>query len=95
MKYTGKETMYCLYKEIRQRVLPSGCFTMLHRSDERIFLNKLPIFRPLRFFRSSNLFKLYGTRFSYTRCREIFKECLQGLGHDEKKYGLHSLRSGD
>ena len=27
-------------------------------------------------------------------CREIFKECLQELGHNEKKYGLHSLRSG-
>jgi integrase len=32
----------------------------------------LPIFRPLRFFRSSNLFKLYGARLSYTRRREIF-----------------------
>jgi hypothetical protein len=37
---------------------------------------------------------LYGARLSYTRCREIFKECLQELGYDEKKYGLHSLRSG-
>ena len=53
-----------------------------------------PIFRSLRFFKSSNLFKLYGTRLSYTRCRELFQECLRELGYDEKKYGLHSLRSG-
>lgn len=53
-----------------------------------------PIFRSLRFFRSSNHFKLYGTRLSYTRCRKLFKECLHELGYDEKKYGLHSLRSG-
>ena len=46
-----------------------------------------PIFRSLRFFRSSNLFKLYGTRLSYTRCRELFKKCLHELGYDEKKYG--------
>ncbi|CAB4032432.1 Hypothetical predicted protein [Paramuricea clavata] len=54
------------------------------KSDKRIFLTKSPIFRPLRFFRSSNLFKLYGARLSYTRCRE-------------NKYGsgLHSLRSGE
>jgi hypothetical protein len=49
----------------------------------------------LRFFRSSNLFKLYGARLSYTRCRKIFKECLQELGYNEKKYGLHNLRSGE
>ena len=54
----------------------------------------LPIFRPLRFFRSENKFKLYGTKLSYTRCREIFKSTLKELGYDETKYGLHSLRAG-
>ena len=38
---------------------------------------------------------LYGTRLSYTRCRELFKECLTELGYDAKKYGLHSLKSGE
>ena len=54
----------------------------------------LPIFRPLRFFRSEDKFKLYGKKLSYTRCREIFKQTLKELGYDEKKYGLHSLRAG-
>ena len=31
---------------------------------------------------------------SYSRCTEIFKDCLKGLGSDEKKYGFHSPRSG-
>lgn len=31
---------------------------------------------------------------SYTRCREIFKDALNEVGVDPKRYGLHSLRSG-
>ena len=53
----------------------------------------LPIFGPLRFYWSINRYKLYGLRRSYTRCKEIFKECLKDLGHDHSEYGLHSLRS--
>lgn len=53
----------------------------------------LPIFRPLRFFRSEEKYKLYGTKLSFTRCREIFKQTLRDLGYDEKQYGLHSLRA--
>ncbi|CAH3125518.1 unnamed protein product, partial [Pocillopora meandrina] len=33
-------------------------------------------------------------KLSYTRCREIFKECLKTIGVDHNLYGLHSLRSG-
>ena len=49
----------------------------------------------MRFLKSKNAYKLCGKALSYSRCREIFKDCLKGLGYDEKKYGLHSLRSGD
>ena len=42
--------------------------------------------RPLRFFRSEDKFKFYGTKLSYTRCREILKQTLKELGYDEKKY---------
>ena len=56
--------------------------------------SNLPLFRPLRLFKSSNTYKLYGSKLSYTRCREIFKNCLKDLGLDYKLYGLHSLRSG-
>ena len=56
--------------------------------------SNLPLFRPLRLFKSSNTYKLYGSKLSYTRCREIFKNCLRELGLDCKFYGLYSLRSG-
>ena len=52
------------------------------------------LFRQLRFFKKKNVYKLCGKGLSYSRCREIFKGCLKGLGYDEKKFGLHSLRSG-
>lgn len=56
--------------------------------------SNLPLFRPLRLFKSSDTYKLYGSKLSYTRCREVFKNRLQDLGLDYKLYGLHSLRSG-
>ena len=60
-----------------------------------VYLNSnLPLFRPLRLFKSSNTYKLYGSKLSYTRCREIFKNFLKELGLDYKFYGLHSSRSG-
>ena len=39
-------------------------------------------------------YKLCRKGLSYSRSREIFKDCLKGLGYDEKKYGLLSLGSG-
>jgi len=56
--------------------------------------SNLPLFRPLRLFKSSNIYKLYGSKLSYTRCSETFKNCLKELGLDCKFYGLYSLRSG-
>ena len=56
--------------------------------------SSVAFFRPVRFFKSTNSYKLYGVKLSYTRCREIFKECLKEVGVDYKLYGLHSLRSG-
>ncbi|CAH3163463.1 unnamed protein product [Pocillopora meandrina] len=34
-------------------------------------------FRPVRQFKSTSEYKLYGEKLSYTRCREIFKDCLK------------------
>ena len=51
-------------------------------------------FRPVRLFKSTNSFKLNGIKLSYTRCKEIFQECVKEIGVDHKLYGLHSLRSG-
>ena len=47
----------------------------------------------MSFLKSVNAYKLCGKGLSYSRLREIFKDCLRGLGYDKKKYGLHSLRS--
>ena len=65
-----------------------------YRSRKVHFDRDLPLFRPLRLFKSSNIYKLYGSKLSYTRCGEIFKNCLKELGLDYKFYGLHSLSSG-
>ena len=54
----------------------------------------IPIFRPLRLFRSENKFKQHGIKLSYTRWKEIFKSTLKELGYGETKNGLHSLRAG-
>ena len=54
----------------------------------------LPLLRPVRLFKTTNSYKFWGGKFSYTRCREVFKECLKNLGYDEKAFGLHSLRAG-
>ena len=38
------------------------------------------LFRPVRLFKFTNSYKLYGVKLSSTRCREIFKEYLKEKG---------------
>ena len=54
------------------------------------------LFRQVRFLKSKNAYYVISCaeKVYHSRCREIFKDCLKGLGYDEKKYGLHSHRSG-
>ncbi|XP_041479963.1 integrase/recombinase xerD homolog isoform X2 [Lytechinus variegatus] len=52
------------------------------------------VFRPLTFCKSQNCYKLRKGKMSYSRCREIFKEVLEAIGVNSKKFGLHSLRAG-
>ena len=56
--------------------------------------SNLHLFRPIRWFKSIEGYKLCGSKLSYTRCREIFKQCLDSIGYDSSLYGLHSLRAG-
>ena len=56
--------------------------------------SNLLLFRPLRWFKSSNTHRLHGSKLSNTRFGEVFKNCHKDLGLDYKLYGLHSLRSG-
>ena len=56
--------------------------------------SSVALFRPARLFKSTNSYKLYGVKLSYTRCKKIFKECVKEIGVYHKLYGLHSLRSG-
>ena len=52
------------------------------------------LFRPVRFFRSLQKHRLQAGQLSYSRCRELFKEALEGVGLDSARFGLHSLRAG-
>ena len=54
----------------------------------------LPLFRRLRYYKSTNSSRLCREKLSYSRCGEILKDCLKALGYDHKEYGVHSLRSG-
>ena len=54
----------------------------------------LPLFRPLTFHLSNSSYTLRSGKISYTRCREILRDCLSKLGYNPSDYGLHSLRSG-
>ncbi|XP_072035512.1 integrase/recombinase xerD homolog [Amphiura filiformis] len=52
------------------------------------------LFRPLNFSKSTGVHVLREGQLSYTRCLELFREALDEVGVDSKKFGLHSLRSG-
>ena len=56
----------------------------------------LPLFRPLTFHPSNSSYTLRSGKISYTRCREILRDCLSKLGYNPNDYGLRfkSLRSG-
>ena len=54
----------------------------------------LPLFRPLTFHPSNSSYTLRCGKISYTRCREILRDCLSKLGYNPNDYGLHCLRSG-
>ena len=51
------------------------------------------LFRQVRLFKPLIVINCVE-KLSYSRCRELFKNCLKDLGYNKKLYGLHSLRSG-
>lgn len=52
------------------------------------------LFRNVIYLKSTDHYILGNKPVSYTRFRELFKECLRELGYDDKLYSLHSFRSG-
>ena len=53
------------------------------------------IFRSVSFCKSSDSYKLRNSgQISYSRAREILLSALEAVGLDQRKVGLHSLRSG-
>ena len=52
------------------------------------------VFRNVVFRKTTQSYSLGNRKLSYTRLREIFKECLKRIGYNEELYGLHSFRSG-
>lgn len=89
-----REGNYVYIKKINTKYCPVILLERYIQMGVIDMKSTLPLFRPVRLFKSTNSYKFWGGKFSYTRCREVFKECLKNLGYDEKAYGLHSLRAG-
>ena len=52
------------------------------------------IFRNIILLKSKGYYVLGKRPVSYTRFKELFKECLSELGHDPQLFSLHSFRAG-
>ena len=65
-------------KRLFSKYCPVALLERYIRMAEVDLNSNLPLFRPLTcgLFKSSNTYKLYGNKLSYTRCREVFKNCL-------------------
>ena len=66
-------------KRLYKKYCPVALLEKYIRMAEVDLNSNLPLFRPLRLFKSSNTYKLYGSKLSFTRCREILKNCLRNL----------------
>lgn len=89
-----REGNYVFIKRLANQYCPVSVLERYLQAANIDFNSTSHLFRPLRWFKSENRYRLYGIKLSYSRCREIFKECLESLGYDSSLYGLHSLRSG-
>ena len=88
-----RESNYVYVKRLGNNYCPVALLERYTNRDTNLS-SSTALFRPVRLFKSTSEYKLYGGKLSYTRCREIIKDCLKELGLDHKMYGLHSLRSG-
>ena len=79
-----REGNYVYIKKLCNKYCPVNVLQRYIKDANASSEPSLPIFRSLRFFRLSKL----------SEAILQFKECLQELGYDEKKYGLHIPRSG-
>lgn len=89
-----REGNYVYIKRLTSKYCPVALLERYISMGNVELSSSVALFRPVRLFKSTNSYKLYGVKLSYTRCREIFKECLKTIGVDHNLYGLHSLRSG-
>jgi len=89
-----RDRNYVYIKRLGNKYCPVALLERYMCLGDVNFSSNVALFRPVRLFKSCNTYKLYGGKLSYTRCREIFKDCLKELGLDHRLYGLHSLRSG-
>ena len=89
-----RESNYVYVKRLGNNYCPVALLERYILMGDTNLSSSTALFRPVRLFKSTSEYKLYGGKLSYTRCREIIKDCLKELGLDHKMYGLHSLRSG-
>ena len=92
--YIYREGNYVYIKRLTSVYCPVALLERYISMCNNELSSSVALFRPVRLFKSINCFKLYGVKLSFTRCREIFIECLKEIGVVHKLYGLHSLRSG-
>ena len=83
MTFTGREL--CLCQEASDNYCPVALL------ERYILMEDINLSSSVALFKSTNEYKLYGGKLSYSTCREIFEDCPKELGLDHKMYGLHSL----
>ena len=90
----NREGNYVYISASRSKYCPVGVLRRYLNLSGIDSNSNLPLFRPLTFHPSNSSYTLRSGKISYTRCREILRDCLSKLGYNPNNYGLHSLRSG-
>lgn len=89
-----REGNYVYIKRLNNEFCPVALLERYIQKGNIDISSNVPLFRKVRWYKSTNQYKLWGDKLSYSRCLELFKNCLKQLGYNDKMYGLHSLRSG-
>ena len=71
-----REGNYVYIKRLTSEYCPVALLERYISMSNVELSSSVALFRPVRLFKSTNSYRLYGVKLSYTRCREIFKECL-------------------
>ena len=82
-----KEGNYVYIVKLENKYCPAAILRRYIEAATLDLSSHLPLFRLLMRIKSG--YSLRNGKLSYTRCRDIFKTTLKGLGFDPKEYGLY------